>query len=64
MIARATRKSRVDTYCKTSAFVLVGMLRGVAMQQILDPTAMSLPAAIERVTEAVRGLLSSHKAAS
>jgi hypothetical protein len=34
------------------------------MQQILDPTAMSLPAAIERVTEAVRGLLSSHKAAS
>jgi AcrR family transcriptional regulator len=64
VIARATRKSRVDTYCKTSAFVLVGMLRGVAMQQILDPTAMSLPAAIERVTEAVRGLLSSHKAAS
>lgn len=34
------------------------MLRGVAMQQLLDPAAVSLPAAIDGVADAVRGLLS------
>jgi AcrR family transcriptional regulator len=56
-IARATDRSRPDAYCKTSAFAIVGMLRGVAMQHLLDPTAVSLPAAIECVNDAVRGLL-------
>ena len=34
------------------------MLRGVAMQQLLDPSAVALPAAVNRVADAVRGLLS------
>jgi hypothetical protein len=56
-IARATDRPRPDAYCKTSAFAIVGMLRGVAMQHLLDPTAVSLPAVIECVNDAVRGLL-------
>jgi AcrR family transcriptional regulator len=64
VIARATGGRSTDTYCKTTAFVIVGMLRGVAMQQLLDPAAASLPAAINRVADAVRGLLSSSKALS
>ena len=58
VIARATGRSRSDAYCKKSAFVIVGMLRGVALQQLLDPAAVPLPAAIERVSGAVRGMLS------
>jgi AcrR family transcriptional regulator len=58
VIARATGRRSSDIYCKTTAFVIVGMLRGVAMQQLLDPAAVSLPAAINRVADAVRGMLS------
>jgi AcrR family transcriptional regulator len=64
VIARGTGRSRSDAYCKTSAFVIVGMLRGVALQQLLDPAAVSRPAAIELVSDAVRGLLCDHEAVS
>jgi AcrR family transcriptional regulator len=58
IIARATGRSRIDNYCKTNAFVIVGLLRGIALQQLLDPAAVPLPAAVERVADAVRGMLS------
>jgi AcrR family transcriptional regulator len=58
LVARASGRSTVDTDCETTAFVIVGLLRCVAMQQLLDPASVSLPAAIDRVTDAVRGLLS------
>jgi AcrR family transcriptional regulator len=58
VIARATGRLGADTYCDTTAFVVVGMLRGVAMQHLLDPSAVALPAAVDRVADAVRGLLS------
>jgi AcrR family transcriptional regulator len=58
LVARASGRSTVDTDCETTAFVIVGLLRCVAMQQLLDPASVSLPAAIDRVIDAVRGLLS------
>ena len=57
VIARAAGKQRADSYSKTTAFVIVGLLRGVAMQQLLDPGSMSLRTAVDRVPDAVRGLL-------
>jgi AcrR family transcriptional regulator len=59
VIARATGRTCTDPYCETTAFVIVGLLRGVAMQHLLDPAAVPLPAAIDRGADAVRGLLSS-----
>lgn len=56
-IAQATGTSYDDSFCETTAFVVVGLLRGVVMQHILDPSALPLPAAVERVSDAVRGLL-------
>jgi len=61
VIARAIGRSGTDPYCETTAFVIVGLLRGVAMQHLLDPAAVSLPAAIDRAADAVRGLLSSSR---
>jgi AcrR family transcriptional regulator len=58
LVARACGKPKVDNDCETTAFVIVGLLRGVAMQWLLDPTSVSLPAAIGRVVDAVHGLLS------
>ena len=57
LIARTTGRPRLDSYCETSALVFVGMLRGVAMQQILDPSTTSLSTTIDRVADTVRGLL-------
>lgn len=57
VIAQATGRSRVDSYCKSSALVIVGLLRGVAMQQILDPGAVPMPRAIDRVAAAIRGIV-------
>lgn len=59
LIARATGRSNVDTDCETTAFVIVGLLRCVATQQLLDPGSVSLPTATDRVAEAVLGLLAS-----
>ena len=57
VVARATGRPVVDPYCETTAFVIVGLLRGVAMQHLLDPAAMPLQEAIDRAADAVRGLL-------
>lgn len=58
LVAGAYGKPEIDSGCETTAFIIVGMLRGVAMQQLLDPASLSLPAAIDRVVDAVHGLLS------
>jgi len=57
VIARATGRKRTDSYCKTSVVVIVGLLRGVAMQHMLDPASVPLPAAHKRATDAIRALL-------
>ena len=57
LISRATARPTTDTYCNTNAFVNVGLLRGVAMQQLLDPATAMVPATIDRVADAVRGLM-------
>jgi AcrR family transcriptional regulator len=57
VIARATNMPSAEPYCESTALVIVGLLRGVAMQHLFDPTAVTLPTATERVSEAVRGLL-------
>jgi AcrR family transcriptional regulator len=57
VVARATGRTGVDPYCETTAFVIVGLLRGVAMQHLLDPAAVPLQEAIDRAADAVRGLL-------
>jgi AcrR family transcriptional regulator len=57
VVARATGRTVVDPYCETTAFVIVGLLRGVAMQHLLDPAAVPLQEAIDRAADAVRGLL-------
>jgi AcrR family transcriptional regulator len=62
LVATATGKKNVDTVSETVAFAIVGLLRGIAMQHILDPTSISFPAAVESVSDAVRGLLSSKDA--
>jgi AcrR family transcriptional regulator len=58
VVARAKGRSSADTFSDASAFVIVGMLRGVAMQQLVDPTAVPLDAALDRMADAVRGMLS------
>lgn len=58
LVARATGKPTVDADCQDVALVIVGLLRGVAMQQLLDPASVSMPVATDRVVRAVRGLLS------
>jgi hypothetical protein len=57
LIARATGKAKVDKGCRTTSFILVGLLRCVAMQQLLDPASVRLPAAVGGVMAAVNGLL-------
>lgn len=59
IVAGATGRDRVDIDCETTAFAIVGLLRGVAMQQLLDPGAVSPSVATNRAVQAVRGLLSS-----
>jgi AcrR family transcriptional regulator len=59
VISRATGSTGTDPHCETTAFVIVGLLRGVAMQHLLDPAAVPFPAAIDRAADTVRGLLSS-----
>lgn len=58
LVARATDRPAVDADCQETALVIVGLLRGVAMQHLLDPSAVSMRAATDRVVRAVRGLLS------
>ncbi|OBF07650.1 TetR/AcrR family transcriptional regulator [Mycobacterium sp. 852002-10029_SCH5224772] len=58
IVARAAGRARVDIDCQNTAFVIVGLLRGVAMQQLLDPGAVSVSVATDRAVQAVRGLLS------
>jgi AcrR family transcriptional regulator len=59
LVSRALGKPGIDTESETTAFVIVGLLRGVAMQQLVDPTSVSVPASVDRVVDAVRGLLAS-----
>jgi AcrR family transcriptional regulator len=58
LVARASGRVAVDADCQNIALVIVGLLRGVAMQHLLDPAAVSMPAARACVEHAVRGLLS------
>lgn len=57
LIARATGVSIDDPYCETTSFVIVGLLRGCVMQHLLDPSALPLPTAVDRMVDAVRGLV-------
>ncbi|MBH0776659.1 TetR/AcrR family transcriptional regulator [Nocardia bovistercoris] len=57
VIARATGRSSVDSYCRSSALVIVGLLRGVAMQHLLDPDIGSPATAFDRVRDAIRGIV-------
>jgi AcrR family transcriptional regulator len=57
VFARSTGTTSADPRAQATALVVVGVLRGVAMQQLLDPTAVSLPDAIARVNDTVRGML-------
>lgn len=57
VIAQAIGGSGDDAFPETTSFVIVGLLRGIVMQHLLDPTGVPLTAAIEGVADAVRGLL-------
>jgi AcrR family transcriptional regulator len=58
LVRLTMKKVDVDEDCEATAFVIVGLLRCVAMQQLLDPAAVPLAAAVDRVVGAVHGLLS------
>jgi AcrR family transcriptional regulator len=57
LVAQAAGKASADSSCEATAFVIIGMLRSVAMQYLLDPQSMDLPAIVERVTAAAKALV-------
>ncbi|MEV0671467.1 TetR/AcrR family transcriptional regulator [Mycobacterium sp. NPDC050441] len=57
LVAQAAGKPDVDSSCETTAFVIVGLLRSVATQYLLDPQSVDLPAVVERVTAAATALV-------
>ncbi|WP_068274130.1 TetR/AcrR family transcriptional regulator [Aldersonia kunmingensis] len=59
LVRLAYRKKRIDAFCTSTAFAIVGLLRGIAMQHMIDPKAVSLRTATARASDAVNGLLAS-----
>jgi AcrR family transcriptional regulator len=57
LAARAAIETGRQVDVDTTAFVIVGLLRGVAMQLLVDPTSISVRAATEEVSRLVRELL-------
>lgn len=57
LVAQAAGKPAVDSSCETTAFVIVGLLRSVAMQYLLDPESVDLPSVVERAAAAAKALV-------
>ncbi len=62
--ALAARAAGSGVDIDTTAFVLVGMLRGVAMQLLVDPASMSVDVAIAEVSRLARELVGATPAAA
>lgn len=59
LVAQAAGKPDVDPSCATTAFVIIGLLRSVAMQYLLDPQSVDLPAVVARVAATAKALVTS-----
>jgi AcrR family transcriptional regulator len=57
MVSRAAREFDHPIDVESTAFVIVGVLRGVAMQMLLDPASMPLDQAVGQVEHVVTKLL-------
>ncbi|HTZ16722.1 MAG TPA: TetR/AcrR family transcriptional regulator [Mycobacterium sp.] len=57
LVRRALAETYGDVDLAATALVVVGMLRGTAMQLLLDPKAISVSAATDVVASALRGML-------
>lgn len=59
VVARAAAEVGTGIDVEGAAFVIVGLLRGVAMQLLVDPESMSLPAATDHVRRVAFDLIRS-----
>lgn len=57
LVARAARETGHEIDVDATSFMIVGLLRGVAMQLLVDPPSVSVQAAIVRVSGVVYQLL-------
>jgi len=57
LVTRACTQSGHEIDADAMAFVIVGLLRGVALQLLIDSSSMTLEGAIAGVNDALRGLL-------
>ena len=56
LVTRACTGSKHEIDADAMAFVIVGLLRGVALQLLIDSSSMTLEGAIAGVNDALRGL--------
>ena len=57
MVSRAARAAKRTIDVESTAYVIVGLIRGMAMQMLLDPASMPVAQAVGHVDRVLTGLL-------